>query len=127
MAQCKHGRHHNFNRINANMPNSTTQAWARDEQIAWHNKEAKEQVFGAEEHITVKRISEKMGNMKKTWKDAKAMQAQSGWGVKPEESEASTNQVLERRCPFFWRLDGFGTASRFNGPMAPISSSASLC
>jgi len=47
-------RHHNFNRINANMPNSTTQAWARDEQIAWHNKEAKEQVFGAEEHITVK-------------------------------------------------------------------------
>jgi len=59
MAQCKHGRHHNINRINANMPNSTTQAWARDEverliswmednqeqlrgkQIAWH-KEVKE-------------------------------------------------------------------------------------
>jgi len=44
----------------------------RDKQIAWH-KEVKEQVFGAEEHITVKRISEKIGNMKKTWKDAKAM------------------------------------------------------
>jgi len=72
------------------MPNSTTQAWTRDEverliswiednqeqlrgkQIAWH-KGVKEQVFGAEEHITVKRISKKMGNMKKTWKDAKAM------------------------------------------------------
>jgi len=45
-----------------------------------------------------------MGNMEKTWKDAKAMQAQSGWGVNPEESEASINQELQRRCPFFWRL-----------------------
>jgi len=107
-----------FNRINANMPNSTTQAWTRDEverliswmednqeqlrgkQIAWH-KQVKEWLFGAEEYITVKRISEKMGSMKKTWKDAKAMQAQPGWGVKPEEGEASINQVLERRCPFF--------------------------
>jgi len=33
------------------------------------------------------------------------MQAQSGWGVKPDECEASTNQVLERKCPFFWRLE----------------------
>jgi len=79
-----------------------------------------------EEHITVKRISEKMGNMK-TWKDAKAMQVQPGWGVKPEVSEASINQVLERRCPFFWRLDGFWTASRFNSPMVPISSSTIFC
>jgi len=43
--------------------------------------------------------------MEKTWKDGKAMQAQPGWGVKSEESEASINQVLERRCPFFWRLE----------------------
>jgi len=83
------------------MPNSTRDgverliSWMEDnqeqlrgKQIAWH----KEQVFGAEEHITVKGISEKMGNMKKTWKDAKAVQAQSGWGVKLEESEAQSTR-----------------------------------
>jgi len=76
------------------MPNSTTQAWTRDEvkglissmegnqeqlrgkQIAWH-KEVKEQIFGAEKHSTVKRIPEKMSNMKKIWKDASTIRVGS--------------------------------------------------
>jgi len=57
----------------------------RGKQIAWHKeKEVKKQIFGAEEHITVKRVSEKMGNMEKTWKDAKAMQSTIRVGVKPK-------------------------------------------
>ncbi|KAF8430078.1 hypothetical protein EV426DRAFT_579629 [Tirmania nivea] len=31
---------------------------------------------------------------------------QSGWGLRPEENEQSINAVLEKKCPFFWRLDG---------------------
>lgn len=51
----------------------------RGKQIVWH-KEIKEQVFGDDEYITVKRISEKISNMKKasSWKEAKAMQTHSG-------------------------------------------------
>ncbi|KAF8439644.1 hypothetical protein BGX38DRAFT_1206943 [Terfezia claveryi] len=66
----------------------------RGKQVVWHKD------------ITVKRISEKMGNIKKAWKDAKAMQARSGWGIKSEENEESINEILEWRCPFFWRLEG---------------------
>ncbi|KAF8416864.1 hypothetical protein EV426DRAFT_721555 [Tirmania nivea] len=60
----------------------------RGKQIAWY-KEVKEQIFGDEDHIT----------------DAKAMQTRSGWGVKSEDNDKSINEVLERRCPFFWRLE----------------------
>jgi len=45
----------------------------RGKQVQWQ-KEVKEQVFADEEHIPVKRIIEKMGNMRKAWKDVKAMQ-----------------------------------------------------
>ncbi|KAF8459360.1 hypothetical protein BGX38DRAFT_2985 [Terfezia claveryi] len=76
----------------------------RGKQIAWH-KEVKEQSFALEEHITVKKISEKIGNMKKAWKGARAMQIRSGWGVRYEDNEQSINELLERRCPFFWRLE----------------------
>ena len=69
----------------------------RGKQVQWH-KEVKEQVFADEEHILVKRITEKMGNMRKAWKDAKAMQERSGWGVTSEENEESINEVLEREC-----------------------------
>jgi len=78
------------------MPNSTTQAWTRDEverliswmednqeklrgkQVAWH-KEVKEQVFGAEEHITMKRIPEK--------------NEQYGEDLEGRKSNASTTRV----------------------------------
>jgi len=58
----------------------------RGKQVQWH-KEVKEQVFADEEHILVKRITEKMDTMRKAWKDAKAMQERPGSGVKPEENE----------------------------------------
>jgi len=76
----------------------------RGKQVQWH-KEVKEQVFADEEHIPVKIMTEKMDNMRKAWKDAKAMQERSGWGVKPEVNEESINEILERKCPFFWRLE----------------------
>jgi len=41
----------------------------RGKQIQWH-KEVKDQVFADQDHISVKRITEKMGNMRKSWKDA---------------------------------------------------------
>ena len=72
----------------------------RGKQVQWH-KEVKEQVFADEEHIPVKRITEKMGSMRKAWKGAKAGQKRSGWGVKPKENEESINEVLERKCPGF--------------------------
>jgi len=46
-----------------------------------------------------------MGNIRKAWKDAKAMQERSGCGVQPEENEEWVNEVLERKCPFVWRFE----------------------
>ncbi|KAF8458007.1 hypothetical protein BGX38DRAFT_1155017, partial [Terfezia claveryi] len=52
----------------------------RGKQITWH-KLVKEQVFSTDEHITVKRITDKATNMKR-----------SGWGVKAEKNETSINE-----------------------------------
>ena len=78
----------------------------RGKQMAWY-KLVKEEVFAGDDymHITVKKIADKVFNIKRSWKEAKAMQEQSGWGAKPEENETSINEVLERKCPFFWRLE----------------------
>ncbi|KAF8425569.1 hypothetical protein EV426DRAFT_716101 [Tirmania nivea] len=57
----------------------------RGKQIKWH-KLVKEQVFSNDEHITVKRITDKATNMKRSWKEARAMQQRSGWGVKAENN-----------------------------------------
>jgi len=76
----------------------------RGKQIKWH-KLVKEQVFSSEEHITVRRITDKATNMKRSWKEARAMQQRSGCGVKAEDNETSIDEALERRCPLFWRLD----------------------
>ncbi|KAF8430084.1 hypothetical protein EV426DRAFT_579674 [Tirmania nivea] len=76
----------------------------RGKQITWH-KLVKGQVFSNDEHITVKRITDKVTNLKRSWKEARAMQQRSGWGVKAEKNEASINDALERKCAFFWRLD----------------------
>jgi len=70
----------------------------RGKQVQWH-REVKDQVFADEEHIPVKRISEKIGNMRKAWRDAKAMQERSEWGVKP------INEILKRKCTFLGRLE----------------------
>ena len=73
-------------------------------QISWQ-KDVKEQQFPNNDHITVKKITDKVANMKRAWKDARAMQDRSGWGVRPEDNEESINNVLERKCAFFWRLE----------------------
>lgn len=75
----------------------------KGKQVAWH-KDIKEQIFATDKHITVKKITDKAGNMKRTWKAAKAMQEQSGWGVKATHNTESVNDKLEEKCPFFWRL-----------------------
>ena len=52
----------------------------RGKQLTWH-KLVKEEVFidNTDEHIVVKKITEKVNNMKKRWKEAKAMQERSGY------------------------------------------------
>ena len=57
----------------------------KGKQLACH-KEMKDEVFAADDHITVKEIGEKAGNMKKCWKLAKAKQDLSGWGVRLEDN-----------------------------------------
>ncbi|KAF8459269.1 hypothetical protein BDZ91DRAFT_464829 [Kalaharituber pfeilii] len=76
----------------------------RGKQVVWH-KDVKDQVFSDDDHITVKKIGEKAQNMKKSWKDAKAMHTRSGWGIKAEDNELSINELLEKKCTFFWQLD----------------------
>ena len=73
-------------------------------QLAWH-KEVKDEVFAVHEHITIKKIGEKAGNMKKHQKQAKAKQDQSGWGVTLEDNTQSINKELEKTCTLFWCLD----------------------
>ncbi|KAF8430248.1 hypothetical protein EV426DRAFT_713247 [Tirmania nivea] len=73
--------------------------WKREEVerlVGWM-EENQELLRGKQVHITVKKISEKMSNMKKAWKDAKAMQARPGWGIKSEENKESINEIWERR------------------------------
>jgi hypothetical protein len=62
----------------------------------WVNK-VKEEVFSDNEHVTVKKLKDKYTNMKKAWKDAKAMQEQSGFGLKEEDCERSINGIVDQR------------------------------
>ena len=84
-------------------------AWMEDnpddllgKQSRWH-RDMKDEVFPNDEHITTKKINDKISNMKRQWKEAKALQENTGWGIR--EDEQSINQALERKCPFFHRLD----------------------
>lgn len=86
-------------------------AWMEDDrervytnQRAWH-KDVKAEAFADDEHITVERITEKCVEMKKSWKAARNITNQPGWGLRPEDPERSIAQYLERRCAFFERLD----------------------
>jgi len=90
----------------------------RGKQSAWH-KEAKDQVFADHDEITVKRIKEKAQNMRVAWKEARKLREQSGSGLKPEDNTPSFVALLEKKCAFFWRLDGlWGTRPN----AAPIQS-----
>ena len=76
----------------------------RGKQITWQ-KDAKEQLFPNDSHIMIRKLTDKVANMKRAWKEARAMQDQSGWGLQPDDNETSINDRLKRKCPFYWRLD----------------------
>ena len=76
----------------------------RGKQSRWH-KDVKCEVFLKDEHITIKKISDKVSNMKKQWKEAKALRDGSGWGIMDYKEDQSIKDALERKCPFFFRLD----------------------
>ena len=54
----------------------------------------KEDIFPDNEHITAKIVRDKYTNMKKSWKVAKAMQEQSGFGLREEDCERSINGII---------------------------------
>lgn len=59
----------------------------------WIHK-VKEDIFRDNEHITAKKVRDKCTNMKKAWKEAKAMQEQSGFGLREEDCERSINGFI---------------------------------
>jgi hypothetical protein len=64
----------------------------------WINK-VKESIFpdnAGFAHITVKKVKDKYNNMKKAWKDAKAMQEQSGFGLREEDCEGTINGIVDQ-------------------------------
>ena len=90
----------------------------RGKQSVWH-KEVKDAEFADSQIISVKRVRDKATNLKVQWKAAKALQERSGWALRQEENTEAVNRCLEKKCPFFWRLD------RIWGPR-PSSSPAVL-
>jgi len=76
----------------------------KGKQATWH-KDVKDQLFADQEEITVKRIREKVNNMKAAWRETRKLREQSGSGVKPEDNAPSFVALLEKKCAFFWRLD----------------------
>ena len=54
----------------------------REKQSVWH-KDLKEQVFATNADIMVKRIGEKVQNMKNAWRNARKLQDKSRWPVRP--------------------------------------------
>ena len=68
----------------------------------WHTK-IYDQFFQNSEHITITKIRDKLSNMKRSWQAARILMNSSGWGV--EDMYDTVNKLLERKCPFFWRLE----------------------
>jgi hypothetical protein len=56
----------------------------------WTRK-LKDTVFADYEHIDVKKIKAKYHNFRTSWKAAKKLQDQSGFGLKEDDCEASIN------------------------------------
>ncbi|KAF8456858.1 hypothetical protein BDZ91DRAFT_838457 [Kalaharituber pfeilii] len=53
----------------------------------------------------VKKIGDKMTNVKRSWRECKALQERSGWGLTAENNEESINAFIEKKYPLFWHLD----------------------
>ena len=54
----------------------------------------KEDIFSENVHITAKKERDKYPNMKKSWKEAKMMQEQSGFCLREEDCERSINGII---------------------------------
>lgn len=104
-------------------------AWMEDNRellrgstLLWTMK-AKEALFNDEDsEIDAKKIKSKYHNMKNSWKAAKKLQDQSGFGWKEEDCESSVNELLNRKCRFFWRLDDIFGERMNNIPTITIDS-----
>jgi len=82
--------------------------------VVWMAK-VKEAIFADNRDKDVKKIKFKYHNMKNSWKAAKKLQEESGFGVKEDDCTDSVNEVLNKKCKFFWRLDEiFGTRPNNN-------------
>ena len=71
--------------------------WLEDNQLllrgstALWTAKAKETLFADNDDIDAKKIKSKYHNMKNSWKAAKTMQEQSGFGVKEDDCSSSVN------------------------------------
>ena len=98
------------------------QASLSRKQSIWH-KQVKDQVFADNDEITPKRIKEKAQNMKASWKVTRKLKEKSGSGWKPEDNSLSFVALLEKKCPFFWRLDKvWGTCPNTSTPILSVAS-----
>ena len=85
--------------------------WMEDNQEKVLGKQSyftdvKQEIFSNEDHVTTKRIRQKIVNMRTAWTKAKASQDQTGWGLNVEDKE------------FFWRVDAIWGMRRNAAPMA---------
>ena len=78
----------------------------RGKQAAWHRKIV-DKIFNTakDKHIDVKKICDKATNMKKQWRDTSAFRTKSGWGLQEDNLERTIHEALEKKCPYFFRLD----------------------
>ena len=95
----------------------------RGKQSVWH-KEVKDAEFADSQVISVKRVRDKATNLKVQWKAAKALQERSGWGLREEENTEVVNRCLEKKCPFFWRLDRIWGPRPSSSPAVLVGSSS---
>jgi hypothetical protein len=70
-------------------------------QIVWHRL-LKNTTFPDAEHITVKKISDKVQNMRRSYNKAKQMQAQFNIGVNQEDSGSANNSMDILFLPSFF-------------------------
>jgi hypothetical protein len=54
----------------------------------------KEEKFPTAEHISAKRIGEKVGNMRRVFNEVHASTRTTGWGLTEEDTEASINGIV---------------------------------
>ena len=58
----------------------------RDKPADWINR-VKDDVFFDNQHVTAQKVRDKYGNLNGAWKNAKAMQEQSGFGLREDNCE----------------------------------------